>query len=147
MEACYSEAERRRFHALDPWRAMISALVAVAIVLAPLAAAWAGGARETGVAMSHPAPLAGEGDDTAAAAPMEDCASMMKGASTADDCACCDEGKACPPQLCMAKCIQFFGLAQQSRAVAGLMVSLVWWTTSAHPPGWSDQPHPPPPRT
>ena len=128
-------------------RAILYALVAVAIVFAPMAAAWAGGAKGMSVAMAHTTSHAVEGEDSVAASPMEDCASMMKNAANADDCPCCDKDKACPPQLCMAKCFQLLGLAHQSPPVARLVTALLRPTPPAHPPDWSDQPQPPPPRT
>jgi len=132
---------------LHLYRAILSALVAVAIVFAPMAAVWAGGAKGMGVAMAHTTSHAVEGEDSAAASPMEDCASMMKNAANADDCPCCNKDKACPPQLCMAKCFQILGLAQQSMSVAGLVTAQFRPSAPAHPPDWSDQPQPPPPRT
>ncbi|PPD29747.1 MAG: hypothetical protein CTY20_05395 [Hyphomicrobium sp.] len=129
------------------FRRFLSALLSIAILVAPMAAAWAGGARGMGVVMSHTAADMVEGEDSAAAAPMEDCASMMKGMAGTDDCPCCDKDKVCPPQFCMAKCFQFLGLAQQSRPVARTVTALFTPTTAAHPPDWSDQPQPPPPRT
>ena len=129
------------------YRAMLSALIALAIVLAPMAAAWAGGAKGMGVAMAHTATDAAIGENSVAVSPMEDCASMMKVAAGTDDCPCCEKDKACPPQLCMAKCFQFLGLLQQSRPVARLVTAVFRPTTPAHPPDWSDQPQPPPPRT
>jgi hypothetical protein len=100
-----------------------------------------------GAVMSHTAAETVDGEDSVAAAPMEDCASMMKGAASTDDCPCCGHDKACPPQFCMAKCFQFLGIAQQSQAVARLVTALFRPTTPAHPPDWSDSPQPPPPRT
>jgi len=132
---------------LHLYRAILSALVAVAIVFAPMTAAWAGGAKGVDVAMSHTAAHTIEGENSVAVSPMEDCASMMKGAAGTADCPCCDEDKACPPQFCMAKCFQFLGLAQQSRTVVRLVTAHYRPTTTAHPPDWSDQPQPPPPRT
>ena len=128
------------------YRAMLCVFVAVAIVVAPVVAAWAGGATGMGVAMPHTASHAVEGEDSAAASSLDDCASMMKGAAGADDCPHCDKDKVCT-QFCMAKCFQFLGLAQQSRPLARLMTALVLPATPANPPDWSDQPQPPPPRT
>ena len=129
------------------YRAILSTLVAVAIVFAPMTAAWAGGAKGMGAAMAHTVADATEGEAGVAASPMEDCASMMKVAAGTDDCPCCDEDKACPPQLCMAKCFQFLGLVQQSRPIVRLVTTHYRPTTPAHPPDWLDQPQPPPPRT
>lgn len=130
------------------FRSMLSVLVAVAIVLAPLSAAWAGGAKGMGTtATVHPTSHSVEAKGSVAASPMEDCASMMKGAASTDDCPCCDKDKACPPQLCLAKCFQLLGLAQQSLPVARLATAQFRPTAPAHPPDWSDQPQPPPPRT
>ena len=129
------------------YRSILAALIAVAIVFAPMAAAWAGGARGTNGVMAHTAPHVVANEETAASGSMDDCASMMKDAAGAHDCACCDKDKACPPQFCMAKCFQFIGLAQQSRPVASLVAAVFRPTTPAHPPDWWDQPQPPPPRT
>lgn len=128
-------------------RAILSVLVAVAIVLAPMTAAWAGGVRGMGVAMAQTTSHAVESEESVAASQMEDCASMTKGAANADDCPCCDKDKACPPQFCTAKCFQLLGLAHQSPPVARLVKALFRPTTPEHPPDWSDQPQPPPPRT
>jgi hypothetical protein len=127
------------------YRAMLSVLVAVAIVFAPITAAWAGGAKGMGGAMAHTTSNLVESKD--AVSPMEDCASMMKVAAGTDDCPCCAKDKVCPPQFCMAKCFQFMGLFHQSRPVVRLVTAHYRSTTSAHPPDWSDQPQPPPPRT
>lgn len=129
------------------YRSILAALIAVAIVFAPMAAAWAGGARGTDGVMVHTAPHVVANEDTVASGSMDDCASMMNVAAGTEDCPCCDEDKACPPQLCMAKCFQFLGLAQQSRPVVRLVTAVFRSTTPAHPPDWSDQPQPPPPRT
>lgn len=130
------------------YRAMLSVLVAVAIVLAPVAAAWAGSAIGIGVVeMVHMGAHAIDGEDNVAASPMEDCASMMKGSKSTDDCPCCDENKACPPQFCVAKCFQFLSLAQQARPAANLVTARLRPTARARPPDWSDRPQPPPPRT
>lgn len=128
-------------------RTMLSILVAVAIVFAPVASAWAVGAKGNGGLAAYTASHAVDGRDTAAAGTMEDCASMMKGAAGTADCPCCDEDKACPPQFCMAKCFQFLALAQHSQPIVHLVAALLRPTTPAHPPDWSDQPQPPPPRT
>ena len=127
-------------------RAILSVLVVIAIVLAPLAAAWSDGAEAMSVAVTHTASHSVEGDDSGAAAPMEDCASMMKGAASPDDCLCCDKDKACPPEFCMAKCYQFLGLAQQSRPNVIQVAALFRPTELVHPPDWLEQPQPPPPR-
>lgn len=129
------------------YRTMLSILVAVAIVFAPAASAWAIGARGNGVPATHTASHAVDVRDTAAAGTMEDCASMMKGAAGTDDCPCCDKDKACPPQNCLAKCFQLLGLAQHSQPAVRLVTARLWPTTPEHPPDWSDQPQPPPPRT
>lgn len=127
------------------YRAMLSVLVAVAIIFAPMATAWAGGAK--GVAMAHTVSHTVDGEEIVAAAPMEDCASMMKGTAGTHDCACCDKDKTCPHQFCMAKCFQFVGLVEQWPSVARLVTALLRPTAPEHPPDWSDQPQPPPPRT
>jgi hypothetical protein len=133
---------------LHLYRAMLSALVAVAVILAPMAAEWAArGAKGMGVAMAHTISHVVEGEDSAAASPKEDCASMMKGAASADECPCCDKDKTCPPQFCIAKCFQFLGLAHQSQPIVDLATALLRPSTAAHPPDRSDQPQPPPPRT
>ncbi|MGE4129230.1 MAG: hypothetical protein AB7E80_13790, partial [Hyphomicrobiaceae bacterium] len=62
-------------------RAILSVLLAVAIVFAPMGAAWAGGAKGVDVAMSPTAAHTIEGENSVAVSPMEDCASMMKGAA------------------------------------------------------------------
>lgn len=129
------------------YRTILSVLVTVAIVVAPAASAWVGGTMGMGMSMSHAVPHAEAGLDSQGAAPMEDCASMMKAAGTSSDCPCCDKDKACQPQFCMAKCFQLLGLVQQSRPVARLVTTVPRPTTPAHPPDWSDQPQPPPPRT
>lgn len=128
------------------YRAMLSVFVAVAIVFAPIATAWAGGANGKAAVMALTTSHAVDNAHLAAAASMEDCASMMKGASGMDDCPHCDKDKVCTP-LCMAKCFQFLGLTQQSRPLARLMTALYLPATPAIPPNWSDQPQPPPPRT
>lgn len=129
------------------YRTILSLLIAVALVCAPMVVAWTGGAKGMGVAMAHTSAHTVDSGLGDAAPPMEDCASMMKGATGTADCPCCDEDNACPPQFCMAKCFQFLGLAQQSRTVVRLVTAHYRPTTTAHPPDWSDQPQPPPPRT
>lgn len=125
------------------YRAMLCVFVAVAIAFAPIVTAWAGGA--TGMGAAHSGSQPGKGVDSVAASPMDDCASMMKGAADSDHCPHCDKDKACT-QFCMAKCFQLLGLTQQSRPLARLMTALYMPTTPANPPDWSDQPQPPPPR-
>jgi len=132
---------------LSLFRSMLSVVVAVAIAFAPMATAWAGGAKVMGTAMPHMAHHAGEDEGSAAVAPMEDCALMLKGAANAVNCPCCDKDNACTPQFCMAKCFQLLGMAMQSGPVAALVLARLRPTVPARPPDWSAQPQPPPPRT
>ncbi len=133
---------------MRPFRAMLSALVAVAIALAPIGVVWARGAMAKGAVTSHSASHSVVDEDSVAAAvPMDDCASMMKGKANPDDCPCCDKDKACLPQFCIAKSFQFLVVVQQPRQVGRLVTALLRPTVSAHPPDWLDEPPPPPPRT
>ncbi len=129
------------------YRTMVSVFVAIAIAFAPMAAAWARAGIGSELAMPHAASHAVASEGTEAASPMEDCASMMTGAASTCDCPCCDDGKACSPQLCQAKCFKLHGLAQHSWRLARSATSLFRPTPPAHPPDWSDEPQPPPPRT
>lgn len=147
LSASHSESDRRRFSTLPLLRTILSVLVAVAIVLAPMAGAWAGGATGSGVIIAHAASHSGDGVDAAVMDATEDCASTMKGEANPDSCPCCDADKACPPQLCMAKCFQLFGIAEQSASVVRLVTAMLRPSALAHPPDWADQPQPPPPRT
>lgn len=126
-------------------RSILSALVAAAFIIAPMTAAWAGGAKASGGAMPHTVAHAVEGAENGAASPIEDCASMMKGAANADVCPCCDKDMV-SPQVCMAKCFQLLGLAQQQRPLARSVTLLPQPIAPPHLLDWSDQPQPPPPR-
>ena len=132
-------------------RHMFYALVAVAISLAPIVPALATLAKTSSapgtISHAHASHMVDGGVDGGGATPMERCASMMKGAAGAHDCACCDKDKTCPHQFCMAKCFQFIGLVEQWPSVARLVTAMLRPTAPEHPPDWSDQPQPPPPRT
>lgn len=128
-------------------RTMISALVAIAIVLAPIVSAWATVEKSAGVQVTLAHGDAGEHGVASAAAPMEDCASMMKGASSTDDCRCCAKDKACPPELCLTKCFQLFGIDRPVGALAHVGMVQLRLSEPEPPPDWSEKPQPPPPRT
>jgi hypothetical protein len=130
-----------------PYRALLSVLVAVAIFLAPMTTAWAVVVQGMNSAKSEAVRHAEGGADSQGAAGMEDCAAMMQAAGGPSDCPCCDPEKACPPQLCVYKCSQFLAVAPQPQPTGQLIAVLLRPRTSAHPPDWSDQPQPPPPRT
>ena len=128
-------------------RTMVSALVAAAIVFAPMASAWAsvaGAAKEAGAIVHWEA--AGHGSDFALA-PTEDCASKVKSAAASDDTPCCNKDNVCPPEFCMAKCFHLYGLEQQSQLLTSLSRSQLRSTKREPAFSWSDQPLPRPPRT
>lgn len=127
-------------------RYLLSAVVAVAIVFAPMASSLASIAV---VAVETAASTHAHEDEPqggAAAASLGDCASMMKGAPSADDCPCCGKDNACPPEFCFAKCFQFVGIAKQARTLSSLGLALLRPAVSEPLPDWSDQLQPPPPR-
>ena len=132
---------------MHPCRAILSVLVAVAVLFAPMTAAWASDAQGMAMAMAHATAHAVGGEGSVSAAPMQDCASMTMGAVDMADCPCCDTDTGCTTQLCMAKCFQLVGLVQQSKSVARLTMALLRPIDPAHRSDWSDQPRPPPPRT
>lgn len=128
-------------------RTMFSALVAVAIVLAPVVSAWATVAKFAGAQVPLGHGDAGEHGMASAAASMEDCASMTKGASSTEDCPCCAEDKACPPEFCLTKCFQFLGIDRPVGALTHIGTAQLWPSAPEPPPDWSEKPQPPPPRT
>ena len=128
-------------------RNLLPMLIAVAIALAPMGAAWAGGAKGTSgtVRLEH-----GHLDDHGSgptASPMEDCTSRMQGTSDADDGPCCANDPACPADICATACFQLVGIAQQPRLLGRLSTPQTWPVAMVHSPDWSDGPQPRPPRT
>lgn len=126
--------------------ATIRLCVALAIIIAPIASAQAQlQVVKTSQTVTVVAETAEALLDVATANAMDDCANMKR-TGKGIDCLCCDTDKACPPQFCMANCFQFLGLVQQSGPVANAGTVMLRPAAPAHPPDWSDQPQPPPPR-
>lgn len=128
-------------------RSMLSALVAIAIVLAPIVSAWATVKKSTGAQVALENGDAAEHKMGFAATQMKDCASSMKGSSSTDDCPLCGNDKACPPELCLAKCFQLFSIDRPVASLARFGSAQFRPTESKPPPDWSKKPQPPPPRT
>lgn len=130
-------------------RRFLSALLSIAILVAPVSAALARGMpRSTATETPGHAHATVHDDDAAPAvhAVMHDCAGMMGGVAGSADCPCCAEDKVCPPDFCLAKCFQLFGLVHQPRVEltpAGLRFRPA---EIDRPPDWSWRPQPPPPR-
>ena len=117
-------------------RTTLSVFVALAIAVAPLAAAWGKGATTSEMVAAvekQPVNMI-----------LQDCASMMQDVSQHT---CCGQDKACPSDLCVAKCFQFFGTGQQSRNVVPTEVARFHPAGFASPPDWRGQPHLRPPRS
>lgn len=126
-------------------RAIISALVAVAIALAPIGAAWANSVAHRGVEISS-APHHQEVASEAAAEAKLDCASMMRG-TTESHPPCCAKELACPPEFCIAKCFKLVSFLELASTQLPLRASRVTAFDHTRPPDWSSRPPPPPPRT
>lgn len=128
-------------------RIILSALLAVAIVLAPMMAAWTSAVKAMGpsIAVGH-ADANDLRDDGTAAPLIEDCASLIKGASATDGYPCSAKDKLCPPASCMTCCFQFVGINQQCQTLGRLVASHTWPMTSTHPTDWSTRPPLPPPQ-
>lgn len=126
-------------------RAIVSALVAIAIAVVPIDVAWAGSAAHHGVvvtgAQHHP-----EAASEPVVGAMHDCASKMKGA-TKSHLPCCAKDLACPPEFCIAKCFQLVSFLELSSAPLPVGTSRLTAFDHARPPDWSVRPQPPPPRT
>lgn len=142
-----AEIARRRFPRLPLLRTIISGLVAVAIVFVPVVSAWAAVAKFAGEQVTLAHGDAGERGGAAAAASMEDCASMKKGASSTDDCPCCAADKACPPEFCLTKCFQLLAIDRLVGALPCFGTVQLRLSEPEPPPDWSKKPQPPPPRT
>ena len=126
-------------------RAILSALVAVAIAIAPIGAAWAGSMAPSGTGIAG-AQLHPESTSEPVAAAMHDCASKMKGA-TKSHLPCCAKDLACPPEFCIAKCFQLINTLVSPSGPVLLKTSRQSALDQALPPDWSSRPQPPPPRT
>ncbi|MGK2921614.1 MAG: hypothetical protein ACSLE4_02290, partial [Methyloceanibacter sp.] len=83
-------------------RAILSTLVAVAIAVAPIGAAWARSMTPNGTGTAG-AQLHPEATSDPVAAATHDCASKIKGATKSHP-PCCAKDLACPPEFCIAKC-------------------------------------------
>jgi hypothetical protein len=114
-----------------------------------MASATASVAKAAGHTTDHSVRLAqaGEGHPGPAAEPMDDCASMIKGNSGDDNCPHCSKDKACPPEFCLTKCFQFFDVNRTAGALVRIKKTYLRQTQPELPPGWLEQPQPPPPRT
>jgi hypothetical protein len=126
-------------------RSVLSSLVAVAIAVAPIGAAWAGSAAHRGIEITG-AQHHSEAASGPVAEAMHDCASKMKGVTKSHP-PCCAADLACPPEFCIAKCYQLIStLVSSSVPVLPKTIRL---SALAHAPplDWSSRPQPPPPRT
>lgn len=126
-------------------RAILSAVVAVAIAVAPIGAAWAGATAYRGagiVGVQHHPEATGEH----VAEAMHDCASKMQ-AETKSRSPCCAKDLACPPEFCPAKCFQLLNALISSSGPVRLKTVRLGALDQAPLPDWPSRPHPPPPRT
>ena len=82
-------------------RTMLSALVAIAIVLAPIVSAWAAVKKSPGAQVNLAHGDVAEHSMVSAATQMKDCASSMKGSSSTDDCRSAESlpGRVVPGQV------------------------------------------------
>lgn len=133
-------------------RALLTMIVAAAIVLAPTASDWAtvvrGAAGPDTVVRMHDQIPAGHGMSSPAGAAKVDCAATSKAPMTMPSgYSCCDEDKACSPGFCLAKCFQFVGMTQPPPVLEWPGDALLRPTEPARPPDRSYRPQPPPPRT
>jgi hypothetical protein len=126
-------------------RAILSALVAVAVAVAPIGVAWAASAAHRGAGIAstphHPAATSDSG-----AVAMHDCASKMK-TSTTPHLLCCAKDFACPPEFCIAKCFQLINAPLTSSGPVQLKAMRLSPLDQAPLPDWLSRPQPPPPRT
>jgi hypothetical protein len=114
-------------------RLILSALVASAVALAPVAGALAAAAGTIEV-QSH------------AKAPMEDChKSASKTGSTGGHCPDCDTKGSCST-ACLLKCFQLSATLEPVTPTLEIVLPSLPVTASAEPAGWSSRPPAPPPR-
>lgn len=129
-------------------RKFLSALLSVAMLVAPISAALARGTpRATAHETLAPAHASVNHGDAAVAVheAMHDCAGM-KGMAGDTDCPHCASDKACSPDVCLAKCFQMLGVVPQpgiGLKLAGLRFRPA---EMVRPPDRSMRPQPPPPR-
>ncbi len=126
-------------------RLVVVLLVALAVVSAPLGSALAGPhlAKHGATDQSAATP---EHHDMSDMAEMTDCEKMM-GKSDSSDCPCCDTGKSCPPEACLAKCYKIFGDLPRPPLVRLLVARSPVSAAPDRPPKRSIPPATPPPRT
>ena len=141
------ESGRRRVQVVLALRAILVALIAVAIALAPIVSAWATVAKFSGVHFASAHGGASEHGISATEAPMEDCASMMTSASRTENVPCCAKDKGCPPEFCLTKCFQLFSIDRPIASLARFGSAQFRPSEPEPPPDWSEKPRPPPPRT
>jgi hypothetical protein len=126
-------------------RAILSALVAIAIAVAPIGVAWASSAAHRGAGTAgmqhHP-----EATREPVAGAMHDCASKMKNATKSHP-PCCAKDLACPPEFCIAKCFQLVNAPLSSSGPVLLKAMRLSALDQAPLPDWPSRPQPPPPRT
>ena len=126
-------------------RLIVILLVALAVAIAPLGAALAGPHlakhEATDQRADTPAP-----PDMSGMAAMADCKKMM-GKSGASDCPCCDTGKSCPPEACVAKCFKIFGDLHRPPLWRLFVAQHYAVAPQDRMPKRSIQPQTPPPRT
>jgi len=129
------------------FRTVLSALLSVAMLVAPMSAALARGTPRLNAHETQGPAQATVHDDAATSTHdvMHDCAGM-KGAAGDSDCPHCAKDKACSPDVCLAKCFQMLGLVPQPVVdfkLAGLRFRPA---ELIRPPDRSWRPQPPPPR-
>jgi len=126
-------------------RAILSALVAIAIAVAPIGAAWAGLAVHRSAEITGAQHHADAASQPVAEA-MHDCASKMNRVTKPHP-PCCAKDLACSPEFCIAKCFQLMTALVSSNAALLLKTIRLSALDQPPPPDWSSRPQPPPPRT
>ena len=129
-------------------RPFLAILIALSLVFAPVASAVTaphqGAMGNIGASAAIPAEMSGE--MPADMVGMDDC-TKMAGATAKHDCPCCDTSKACPPDLCLAKCFKVLCTLPSLGTMVTLTIAIERPDAAVEPPDWAWAPQPPPPRT
>lgn len=126
-------------------RKLVSALMSVALLIAPMSAALASGDAAGTLVPAHANVHETHGDGVTAAS-MHDCPGFT-GTAGDVDCPHCAKDKACSPTVCLAKCFQMLGLVLQPGVELRLAGLPSRPADIARPPDRTLRPQIPPPRT
>jgi hypothetical protein len=146
-QPCIPLTDKRRFSRfirllLPTPRVIWSILIALSLILAPVASAWA--------AAQMSRTMMAVDTDQAAASEVPDCEKMMQRPATKKNCACCDTHAKSPfpsADTCVAKCsVHIIGIVAPMSEIYLPMIRYIGPSEPEKPPDYRLRPPSPPPR-